>query len=91
MPVKLELSSLLREYCGVAADLSLEAESLRTALAEIERRHPALYRSICYETGAVRPHVNLFVNKDNARDRQGLDTPLASGDVVTILQAVSGG
>ena len=91
MPIRFELSSLLREYCGVAADLTLEATSLRAALAEIERRHPALYRSVCNETGAVRPHVNLFVNRDNARDRQGLDTPLQSGDVVTILQAVSGG
>ena len=91
MPVKFELSSLLREYCGGVADLTIEATSLRAALAEIERRHPALYRSVCNETGAVRPHVNLFVNRDNARDRQGLDTPLTSGDVVTILQAVSGG
>ena len=91
MPVKFEMSWLLREYCGGAADLTLEAASLRAALAEIERRHPALYRSICNETGAVRPHVNLFVNRENARDRRGLDTPLTSGDVVTVLQAVSGG
>ena len=91
MPVTFELSWLLREYCGEVADLTLEATSLRAALAEIERRHPSLYRSVCNETGAVRPHVNLFVNRDNARDRQGLDTPLRSGDVVTILQAVSGG
>ena len=91
MPITIQLSTLLRDYCGAAGDLTLEAATLRGALAEIERRHPALYRSVCNETGAVRPHVNLFVNAALARDRQGLDTPLRSGDVVTIIQAVSGG
>jgi molybdopterin converting factor small subunit len=39
----------------------------------------------------VRRHLNIFVNTSNVRDCRGLDTPLAPGDVVTILTAVSGG
>ena len=39
----------------------------------------------------MRRHVNLFVNASHMRDRDGLDTALAPGDVVTILPAVSGG
>jgi len=81
----------LRGYCAGASELSLPASSVRAALEEIERRHPALYRSVCDETGAVRRHVNLFVNTSHMRDREGLDTALAPGDVVTILPAVSGG
>ena len=81
----------LRDSCGGAAELSLPAPTVRAALEEIERRHPALYQSICDETGAVRRHVNLFINASHIRDREGLDTVLASGDVVTILPAVSGG
>jgi molybdopterin converting factor small subunit len=46
---------------------------------------------VCDETGAVRRHINLFVNSSHVRDRDGLDTPLAAGDVLTILPAVSGG
>jgi len=64
---------------------------VRAALEELERRHPALYRSVCDETGAVRRHVNLFVNARHMRERDGLDTPLKAGDVLTILAAVSGG
>ena len=62
-----------------------------TALDQLEDRHPALHRSVCHETGAVRRHVNLFVNKSHVRDRDGLDTALAPGDVLTILPTVSGG
>ncbi|MCI0534200.1 MAG: MoaD/ThiS family protein [Verrucomicrobiales bacterium] len=81
----------LRDCCAGAAELALPATSLRAVLEGLEQRHPALHRSVCDETGAVRRHVNLFVNTDHMRDRNGLDTPLAPGDEVTILPAVSGG
>src|SRR5688572_8477980 len=81
----------LREYCGNVAELSLPASSVRGVLEEIERRYPSLYGGVCDETGAVRRHVNLFVNSSHIRDRDGLDTPLAAGDALTILPAVSGG
>jgi len=89
--VTVHVPSMLRAECGDAAELALAAASVRSALGEIERRHPSLYRSVCDETGVVRRHVNLFVNDSNVRDRDGLDTALAPGDVVTILPAVSGG
>jgi molybdopterin converting factor small subunit len=81
----------LRASCEGASDIVIEATSLRDLLADLARRHPALHRGICDETGAVRRHINLFVNNDHMRDRHGLDTPLVPGDVVTIMPAVSGG
>ena len=89
--IKIHVPGPLRDYCGGASELQLSVSSVRAALGEIERRHPALYRSVCDETGTVRRHVNLFVNTSHVRDREGLDTALVSGDVVTILPAVSGG
>jgi molybdopterin converting factor small subunit len=50
-----------------------------------------LYRAVCDDTGAVRRHVNLFVNNDHMRDRDGLDTALVPGDEIFILPSVSGG
>ena len=81
----------LRACCGGASELALRAADVRAVLATLERQQPALHRSICDETGAVRRHVNLFVNDDHLRDRNGLDTPLVAGDLVVILPAVSGG
>ena len=82
---------VLRERCGGASRLTLEASDIRGILEGIEREHPELYKCVCDETGAVRRHVNLFVNVTNSRDLQGVDTALAPGDEVTILPAVSGG
>ena len=91
MSITIHVPAVLRACCEGASALSLSAPSVRAVLEQIERSHPALYRCICDETGAVRRHVNLFVNTAHVRDREGLDTALVSGDVVTILPAVSGG
>jgi sulfur-carrier protein len=81
----------LRGYCNGASLILLSAPTVRAVLEELERRHPSLYRGICDDTGAVRRHVNVFVNKDHMRDRDGLDTALVPGDEIIIVPAVSGG
>lgn len=89
--ITISVPTPLRKCCAGASELALAATSLRAVLEELERRHPALHRSICDETGAVRRHINLFVNTEHMRDCNGLDTSLETGDVVTIMTAVSGG
>ena len=99
-------TGLLDEACSDDPELRREVEALlfgeehagnhlhaavRGVLDELERRYPSLYRGICDDTGAVRRHVNLYVNKDHMRDRDGLDTVLVPGDEIIILPAVSGG
>ena len=91
MTIKIHVPAALRACCEGASELSLSAPTVRAALEQLERRHPSLHRSICDETGGVRRHINLFVNTSHIRDREGLDTALSHGDVVTILPAVSGG
>jgi sulfur-carrier protein len=91
MTVLLHLPGPLRQYCGGAEQIAMQAATVRELLEEIEQHQPALYPNVCDETGQVRRHLNVFVNTDNVRDLRGVDTTLAPGDVVTILPAVSGG
>src|ERR1051326_4911483 len=81
----------LRVYCGNASSVAVSGGTVREALADMEREMPALYVNVCDETGAVRKHIGVFVNEDHIRDLNGLDSRLESGDVLTILPAVSGG
>ncbi len=89
--VTIHVPGPLRTYCAGAARLSISAFTVRAALEDLQRTQAALYRNVCDETGAVRRHLNVFVNSSNVRDLDGVDTTLESGDVVTILPAVSGG
>ena len=81
----------LRDYCGGASTVYVQATSVKGALEDLKRAYPKLYPNVCDETGAVRKHIGVFVNNDHIRDLQGLDTPLESRDVLTLLPAVSGG
>jgi molybdopterin converting factor small subunit len=89
--ITLHVVGPLRTYCAGAAQLPLSAHTVRAALEDLERSQTALYRNVCDETGKVRKHLNVYVNADNMRDLDGVDTPLMPGDVLTILPAVSGG
>jgi len=89
--ITIQVPTPLRASCDGASELSISAADVRAALDQIAARYPALHKNICDETGAVRRHINLFVNSSHVRDRKGLDTPLNPGDRLIILPAVSGG
>ena len=89
--IEIRIPGLLTQYSGGLRTLELSGVTVGSALEELQRRYPSLHGNICDETGAVRRHIGVFVNEDHIRDLNGLDTPLAPGDAVTIMPAVSGG
>ncbi len=72
-------------------ELTLHGADVRALLLDLLRRYPRVHVRLCDERGDPRPHINVFVNDDHVRVRAGLDTPLAEGDLVSLLPAVSGG
>lgn len=82
--VKVLLPASLRLYWGGPPQTYVDAATLRDALAGLG----PLATRVLDDSGALRPHVHVFVNHAPTR---GLDAPLAEGDVVHILPAVSGG
>jgi sulfur-carrier protein len=88
--VRVAIPQELRSLCGGRAEVSLIAHDVRESLAQLAREHPQVHVRLCDERGQPRPHINVFVN-DQLCARAELDTPLAAGDLVTILPAVSGG
>jgi molybdopterin synthase sulfur carrier subunit len=94
--VRVMIPSALRPFCTGPAksrtvDLCLSAHDVRALLAELARVHPQVHVKLCDERGDPRPHINVFVNNDHVATRDGLDTPLEPGDMVSLLPAVSGG
>jgi len=94
--IRVTIPQQLRLLCGGSAqsrgaDICLRANNVRALLGELACRFPQVHVRVCDERGDPRPHINVFVNDDHVRSRDGLDTPLTEGDLVTILPAVSGG
>jgi len=91
MAISIRIPSPLRRYCDGRSELEVSAPTVRAAMEHLEVTVPDLYRSVCDETGAVRRHVNLFVNDSLLDRRTAFDRVLVPGDVLTIFPAVSGG
>ena len=93
MSLTVHVTGFLTTFTGGERTIVLDGSpaTVAKALALLWNRHEALRDRVTNERGEVRPHVGIFVNDDHIRHRSGLDTPLAAGDELTILPAISGG
>ena len=89
--VTLDLPEMLSRLADVPRSVPLETATLSQALAAAVERYPALHVHLFDESGAFRQHVLCFHNETNTRWEPSLEIPLADGDRITIMQAVSGG
>jgi molybdopterin synthase sulfur carrier subunit len=64
---------------------------VRELIEDLERRYAGIKARLCDESGEVRRFVNIFVNDEDIRFLQGLDTELKEGDEVSIIPAIAGG
>lgn len=83
----------LRELAGNRAEVRVsgDAASVAEALALLWRDCPGVRDRVLTELGEVRQHVNVFVDGESIRDREGLGTRVRDGAEIYILPAVSGG
>jgi Molybdopterin converting factor, small subunit len=63
----------------------------RQVLESLERECPGMQSRICDERGEMRRFVNLFLNEEDVRQLNGLDSPVVDGDVLSIVPAIAGG
>ncbi len=68
-----------------------EANSITELLSSLEDNCPGITSRICDDQGAPRRFINFYVNNEDIRFLQGVDTPLKDGDEVSIVPAVAGG
>jgi molybdopterin converting factor small subunit len=89
--VTVELPSLLAPMANGERTIAVDAETVAGALAALVAAHPALDVHLFSESRDLRPHVLCFHNDVNTRWLEGRDAPLRDGDVLSVIQAVSGG
>jgi molybdopterin synthase sulfur carrier subunit len=77
----------LRKLAGGSSEHQLEGASVVELLRALELRHPDTSGWILDERGIIRRHINVFVNGE----RGGETTPVASGDRVEVVPAITGG
>jgi molybdopterin converting factor small subunit len=91
MAVTIRIPTQLRQLTGGTGELNVEATTVASALAGLERAHQGFAERIFDADGQLRRFVNVFLADEDIRFLQGLDTPVADGQVISIVPAVAGG
>jgi molybdopterin synthase sulfur carrier subunit len=91
MAVTVRIPTTLRPLTGGAATVEVEAGSLADVVAALDGAHPGLQDRIVDEEGNLRRFVNVFVDDDDVRYLDGLETKVPDGQTVSIIPAVAGG
>ncbi len=91
MSVNVKIPTPMRKIAGDQDSVSAEGGTLRECIDSLEASYPGLKERLCEDGGELRRFVNVYVNGDDVRFLQGLQTPLKAGDEVSIVPAVAGG
>jgi molybdopterin synthase sulfur carrier subunit len=91
MSVLVRIPTPLQKLVGDKAEVSVEAASLREAIGQLAAGNSEIQGRLLDDSGELRRFVNVYVNEEDVRFLQKLDTPLKDGDEVSIVPAIAGG
>lgn len=91
MPAKVRIPAPLRKLTNDQAVVEVNGKTVQDLLQSLEKQYPGLKERICDESGQIRRFVNIFVNGEDIRFKQGPATAVAEGAEVSIIPAIAGG
>ena len=91
MTITVRVPTQLRSLTANEGEITLVAATVREAIAGLEVLHPGIGERLLDESGQLRRFVNLYLADEDVRFLDGLETPIASGQTLSIVPAVAGG
>jgi molybdopterin synthase sulfur carrier subunit len=82
---------VLRQHTDGEAEVAVEGGSVGEALRALAERYPATRQQLFSDEGDLNRYVNVYLNDEDVRVLDGLDTGAAEADTVVILPAMAGG
>lgn len=90
MSVEVRVPTILRPFTGGEKAVTATGGSLQAVIADLDASYPGIADRLL-ENGGLRRFVNVYLNDEDVRFLDGLHTPVAENDSITILPAVAGG
>ncbi|MER6956942.1 MoaD/ThiS family protein [Streptomyces sp. NPDC001858] len=90
MAIEVRIPTILRQYTDGQKAVEGNGDTLAALFTDLETRHAGIHARIV-DDGKLRRFVNVYLNDEDVRFVDGIDTKLTDGDTVTILPAVAGG
>jgi len=90
MPVRVQIPTPLRQHTDGKEAVDAGGITVKEVLDDLSRQYPGIAQRL-FDNGQVRRFVNVYVNEEDIRYLNNLDTPVQDGDQVSIIPAVAGG
>ena len=91
MPAKVRIPTPLRKLTNNEELIEVTANTVGGAITELQAKYPGIKDRLLDESGAVRRFVNVYVNEEDIRFLQNQQTPIKTGDEISIIPAIAGG
>lgn len=91
MPVLVRIPTPLQKLVGDKAEVQADGGTLREVVESLAGQNAEFKTRLLDDSGELRRFVNVYVNEEDVRFLQKLDTPLKDGDEVSIVPAIAGG
>ncbi|GAA3124860.1 ubiquitin-like small modifier protein 1 [Kribbella aluminosa] len=91
MSVSVRVPTILRPYTKGVSEVSAEGSTLTEVLDSLDTSYPGIKGRVLDESGELRRFVNVYVDDDDVRFAEGLQTSIKDGGQVSIIPAVAGG
>jgi molybdopterin synthase sulfur carrier subunit len=91
MSVQVRIPTPLRRFTAGAEEVSAAGSTVGHVVEDLEKRFPGMKERLCDEDGRVRRFVNIYVNGDDIRFLNNLETSVKDGDEISIVPAIAGG
>ncbi len=90
MATRISIPTALRQFADNKNSLSVEGATVGEALKQLTTTYPDLGTQL-FANGELRNFVNVYVNDDDVRYLQGMNTELGARDEISIIPAIAGG
>jgi len=91
MPILVSIPTPLRPLTDNLDTVEVEGATISDLLTNLEKRYPGIGERLLDDKGNVRRFVNIYVNGEDVRFLQDKETPVKTGDEVSIVPAIAGG
>lgn len=89
--VRVRIPTPLRKFTNGADEVNAQGNNVRSLVEDLDQKFPGIKERIYDESGKIRRFVNVYVNGDDIRFLQNLETSLKEGDNISIVPAIAGG
>jgi sulfur-carrier protein len=91
MSIEVRIPTVLRKHTGGERAVGGDGSTIAEVLKDLDAKHPGLREALLDDSGELARFINMYLNDEDVRYLQSLETPVKDGDTLSILPAVAGG